>query len=43
MSVHYKSEGHSQSAPILFDPRLRDMDSGIHQSVQKQRTFSGAT
>jgi len=40
MSVHYKSESHSQSASILFDPRLWDVDPGIHQSVQKQWTYA---
>jgi len=43
MSVHYKSECHSQSASILFDPRLWDVDPGIHQSILKKWTYSGAT
>jgi len=43
MSVHYKSECHSQSASVLFDPRLQGVDPGIHQSVQKHWTYPGVT
>jgi len=48
MSVHYKSECHSQSASILFDPRLRASEfikvyrsSGRTQGRPGPRTFSG--